>query len=56
MSPAIPGWHGLAEVAESDHDEGTGETDSSEAEAEELFVGDGVLSNEGRNLRPSTER
>ena len=41
---------GLAKVAESDHDEGTGETDAGEAETEELVIGDGFLANEGWEL------
>jgi hypothetical protein len=41
---------GLTEVAESDHDESTGETDTGEAKTSELVVGDGVLSNEGWEL------
>ena len=41
---------GLSEVAESNHDEGTGETDAREAKTCELIVGDGVLSDQGREL------
>ncbi len=41
---------GLAEVAESNHDESTRETDAGEAEPEGFLVGDGVLAHEGREL------
>ena len=41
---------GLTEVAESNHDERTRETDSGEAQTGELVVGDGVLAHEGREL------
>ena len=40
----------LAEVAKSNHDESTGETDASEAKASDFVVGDGVLAHEGREL------
>ena len=41
---------GLTEVAESNHDESTRETDAGEAEPEGLLVGDGVLANQRGEL------